>query len=131
MRTKLINENDMEICPKCHEMGIPHHMRYTYKSRKPNKAPIPHHYLEYLHKDGDTWKNPKRCYLGSFDSLKGTDLYEILEKKDNDKAHKLERDIANVSREIREYLNRFSPKSSRRMEEVTDEILTIMEKWGF
>jgi hypothetical protein len=58
-------------------------------------------------------------------------LYDILEKKDTDKAHRLEIASLALSKEIREYLNRFSPDNRKRMDVVADDILSIMEKNGF
>lgn len=126
----IVNENEMEKCPKCGDLGIAHHIRQTYKSRKPNKLPTLRHYLQYIHKDGETWKNPRRCYLGRVETL-GKSLTDLLEKQDLEKAYRLEKDRHNLSKDIREYFKGYSPNSSRKMVEVEDDILTIMEKWGF
>jgi hypothetical protein len=132
VRTKLIHKTDeYEICPKCHELGKLNHHRHTYRSKKPNKVPVLHHYLEFRHPDKNAPNGRyRRCYLGAVKNAPKS-LYDILERKDIDKAYRLETAALGLSKEIREYLNKYSANSSRKMEDIADDVLSIMEKYGF
>ena len=121
---------ESEVCPKCHELGTPHHLRYTYKSKKANKMPTLNHYLEFRHPDKNQPKGYRRCYLGAVKDAPKS-LYDILEKKDIDRSYRLEKASLALSKEMREYFNNYSPKSSRKMEEIADDVISIMEKYGF
>jgi hypothetical protein len=115
------------ICPKCHEPGVEHYTRHHYTTKK--KGPVERYYLEYLHKTGDTWKNPKRCNIG-----RTSDTSEFFEELGNDDRVQLEylnKNAKLLSQELRVFFEKYSPKTAIPMGVVSDKVLTILEKYNY
>jgi hypothetical protein len=127
-QTEEVENQKFKICPKCKEPGLEVHLRSKIQTKK--KGPVIYHYVQYIHKQGDTWKKPKRCYLGSIKALEGTGFFNELEKKNIEEAYILNKNLGKMIQALHELFDKYSPKSSVPIGIISEKVMTIVDKYG-
>ncbi len=102
------------ICPKCNEIGT-----QIFDIRK--GAPPKITYLKFYH-EGDRF-----CHIGRIRSTK--EVMHEFDDSDIDSTNNKQSD--NIAKEIREFIERYSPNTSVRMRVISKALLDILSKNGY